>query len=135
MSGGAAGEVLAYSTDGSSWGTFLGVFMFQILGDTTQNTYTVTYDGNGNTGGSVPVDSTAYHTGDTVTVSGNTGSLVKTGSSFTGWNTAANGSGTSYSGGQTFAMESGNVTLYAQWTAGATPSRMTATAAQAAACP
>ena len=37
--------------------------------------------------------------GATVTVLGNTGSLVKTGYTFTGWNTAANGSGTSYTAG------------------------------------
>ncbi|HPJ67815.1 MAG TPA: InlB B-repeat-containing protein [Desulfobacteraceae bacterium] len=78
--------------------------------------YTVTYDGNTNTGGSVPTDGNTYNITDTVTVLGNTGSLVKTGYSFTGWNTAANGSGTSYSGGDTFAMGSSNVTLYARWT-------------------
>ena len=31
-------------------------------------TYTVTYDGNGHTGGSVPTDSTVYKENDTVTV-------------------------------------------------------------------
>jgi len=41
---------------------------------------------------------------------------VKTGYTFAGWNTAANGSGTSYNGGDTFAIGSSNVTLYAQWT-------------------
>jgi uncharacterized repeat protein (TIGR02543 family) len=76
----------------------------------------VTYDGNGSTGGAVPVDaSSPYASGATVTVLGNTGSLVKTGSTFAGWNTAANGSGTSYAGGATFTMGSGTVTLYAQW--------------------
>jgi len=83
---------------------------------TVQQSYAVTYDGNGNTGGSVPVDATIYHNGDTATVLGNTGSLVKTGNTFAGWNTAANGSGTSYSVGDTFAMGSSNVTLYARWT-------------------
>ena len=82
----------------------------------TENTYTVTYTGNTNTGGSVPTDATTYHNGDTATVLGNTGSLTKTGYTFAGWNTAANGSGTSYSGGDTFAIGSSNVTLYAQWT-------------------
>jgi uncharacterized repeat protein (TIGR02543 family) len=82
----------------------------------TLNDYTVTYNGNTNTGGSVPTDGNTYHITDTVTVLGNTGSLVKTGYTFAGWNTAANGSGTSYSGGDTFAMGSANVTLYAQWT-------------------
>ena len=82
--------------------------------------YTVTYNGNGNTGGTVPVDgSSPYLQGATVTVLGNTGTLVKIGYTFAGWNTAANGSGTSYSPGNTFAMGSSNVTLYAQWTANA----------------
>jgi uncharacterized repeat protein (TIGR02543 family) len=79
-------------------------------------TYTVTYSGNGATGGAVPVDSNKYAAGATVTVLGNTGSLVNTGYTFSGWNTAASGSGTAYAGGATFAMGSGNVVLYAQWT-------------------
>ena len=41
-------------------------------------TYTVTYHGNSSSGGTVPIDSTAYYQGNTVTVLGNTGSLVKT---------------------------------------------------------
>ncbi|HNY49331.1 MAG TPA: InlB B-repeat-containing protein [Smithella sp.] len=79
------------------------------------STYTVTYNGNGSTGGSVPVDSTNYSSGQTVTVLGNTGTLAKTGYLFTGWNTQSNGSGTTYTQGQTFVMGSSNVTLYALW--------------------
>ena len=79
--------------------------------------YTVTYNGNGNTGGSVPTDNTHYATDGTgtVTVLGNTGALVRTGYTFTGWNTAANGSGTAYAADATFTIYN-NVTLYAQWT-------------------
>lgn len=77
-------------------------------------TYTVTYNGNSNTSGAVPTDSNAYASGATVTVLGNTGSLAKTGSTFNGWNTAANGSGTTYQSGNTFAI-SANTTLYARW--------------------
>lgn len=77
--------------------------------------HTVTYDGNGNTTGSVPTDSTTYTAGTTVTVLANTGTLTKTGCTFAGWNTAANGSGTTYAVGQTFAMGHGNVTLFAYW--------------------
>ncbi|GGF95972.1 hypothetical protein GCM10010912_46100 [Paenibacillus albidus] len=80
-------------------------------------TYTLTYNGNGNTGGTVPTDSSAYEQNASVTVLGNTGSLMKTGHTFTGWNTAANGSGTSYAPNATFNMGASNVTLYAQWTA------------------
>jgi uncharacterized repeat protein (TIGR02543 family) len=83
----------------------------------TVTNYTVTYSGNGSTGGTAPVDGSSYTNGQTVTVLGNTGSLVKTGYTFAGWNTAANGSGTSYAPAATFAMGSANVTLYAQWTA------------------
>ena len=78
-------------------------------------TYTVTYNGNGSTGGSVPVDPATYQQGQTVTVLGNTGNLVKTGDSFSGWNTAAGGTGTAYTAGQTFTMGTANVTLFAQW--------------------
>ena len=79
-------------------------------------TYAVTYSGNGATGGSAPTDPNGYLPGATVTVLGNSGNLVLTGYSFAGWNTQANGSGTSYSAGTTFGMGSANVTLYAQWT-------------------
>jgi uncharacterized repeat protein (TIGR02543 family) len=82
-------------------------------GDTT---YTVTYNGNGATGGAVPVDSGNYTQGQTVTALGNTGSLVRTGYTFASWNTAANGSGTTYAPAQTFSMGAANVTLYARWT-------------------
>jgi uncharacterized repeat protein (TIGR02543 family) len=81
-------------------------------------TYTVTYNGNTNTSGNVPTDgSSPYDSGSTVTVLGNSGSpvLAKSGFTFSGWNTAANGSGTSYSQGNTFTINA-NTTLYARWT-------------------
>ncbi|MEO8517311.1 MAG: YDG domain-containing protein [Flavobacterium sp.] len=78
-------------------------------------TYSVTYNGNTNDGGTVPVDaSSPYNSGATVTVLGNVNSLTKTGYSFNGWNTLANGSGTSYVAGNTFNIAA-NTTLYAQW--------------------
>ena len=77
--------------------------------------HTVTYDGNTFTGGAVPVDSSSpYQSGATVAVLGNTGSLVKTGSSFSHWNTLANGTGTSYTPGNNFVIGA-NITLFAQW--------------------
>ena len=81
----------------------------------TINTYTVTYNGNGNTGGSAPVDgSSPYDYNSTVTVL-SAGSLVRTGYTFAGWNTAANGSGTAYAASATFTIAA-HTTLYAQWT-------------------
>ena len=76
--------------------------------------YTVSYDVNGGSG-TAPTDSNQYATGNVVTVAAQ-GALTKDGSSFLGWNTAANGSGTNYVAGYgTFTVASANVTLYAQW--------------------
>ena len=83
---------------------------------TPNSTYMVTYDGNGNTSGSVPTDSTNYEQGNTVTVLGNAGNLVRDHYTFAGWGVNSNGIGNSYTQGQTFVMGSANVTLYAKWT-------------------
>jgi uncharacterized repeat protein (TIGR02543 family) len=77
-------------------------------------TYSVTYNGNENTGGTAPVDgSSPYSPGSSVTILDD-GSLVKSGYDFTGWNTATDGSGTNYSPGDTFIINA-NTILYAQW--------------------
>lgn len=77
--------------------------------------YTVTYNANGATSGTVPTDeNNPYESGSTVTVLGNTGNLAKTSHNFNGWNTKANGSGTPYAADATFNIE-GSTTLYAQW--------------------
>jgi len=83
----------------------------------TINSYTVTYNGNGNIAGTVPIDpSSPYEYGATVTVLGNTGTLVKIGYTFDGWNTLANGTGTNQAEGSTFTMGASDVTLFAKWT-------------------
>jgi uncharacterized repeat protein (TIGR02543 family) len=79
--------------------------------------YTVTYDGNTNTSGNAPTNSSSpYIAGSTVTILGNSGSPVfaKSGYTFDGWNTAADGLGTSYSQGNTFIINA-NTILYAKW--------------------
>ncbi len=63
----------------------------------------------------MPVDSAAYHIGDTVAAMGNT--LIKTYYSFSGWNAEADGNGSSFEAGDTFAMGSSDINLYAKWTA------------------
>jgi hypothetical protein len=83
--------------------------------DTTYPTYTVIYDGNGNTEGIAPVDTTCYEEGYIVTVLGNSGYLLKTGCNFAGWNTQADGRGTTYTYLQTFTMDAADVTLYTRW--------------------
>lgn len=89
----------------------------QLFGPSPGTTYSVTYNGNGNTGGAMPVDKTAYKPGASVSVLGNTGSLVRSGYTFVGWNTQTDGRGTGYTQGQTFIMGNADVTLYAQWSA------------------
>jgi uncharacterized protein (TIGR02145 family)/uncharacterized repeat protein (TIGR02543 family) len=65
----------------------------------------------------VPVDPNTYTNGTTVSVLDNTGSLIRTGYTFTCWNTNAAGTGTDRTPGGTFSMGAANVTLYAKWTA------------------
>lgn len=80
--------------------------------------YTLTYHGNGHTSGIAPVDGgSPYNGGATVTVQGNVGSLGRASHRFSGWNTAADGSGTNLSPEDTFSINS-NTTLYARWTPG-----------------
>ena len=84
-------------------------------------TVTVTYNGNGNTGGTVPAaqSGTAYcnytgatKTGASITLAGNV--LSKTGHSQSGWNTVADGSGTNYNASTAYTFTE-NKTLYAKW--------------------
>ena len=96
--------LLLLSLGGCTW-------LLELLG----LTFTVTYDGNGHTGGSVPMDDQSYQNGQTVAILGNTGSLEKSGNIFGGWNTSSDGSGTNRTPGSTFMMGSEDVTLYANW--------------------
>ncbi|MCL2655568.1 MAG: InlB B-repeat-containing protein, partial [Coriobacteriia bacterium] len=79
----------------------------------TPLTDTVTYHGNTNTGGTEPA-SQNVKTGASFTVAA-AGTLEKSGYTFTGWNTAANGSGTAYAASAVKTMPAGNLDLYAQW--------------------
>jgi len=79
-------------------------------------TYTVTYDKNGESSGTVPSDGTRYRQGDIVVVKGNTGNLVRDSYNFVGWSTTADGNGAFFIGGMSFPMGNANVTLYAKWT-------------------
>ena len=76
--------------------------------------YSVSYNANSASGGSVPVDGNSYNNGDTAVVLGNTGNLVRSGYVFAGWNTAVNGSGTTYTASDSFTVAS-STTLYAEW--------------------
>jgi hypothetical protein len=51
---------------------------------TVAKKFSVTYNGDGNTGGTVPTDNTPYDDGDIVTVQ-DEGDLEKSGFTFTNW--------------------------------------------------
>ncbi|MCL2134665.1 MAG: InlB B-repeat-containing protein, partial [Candidatus Bathyarchaeota archaeon] len=109
---------------------------FDITQDTTlyavwqeNSKYTVTYNGNNNTGGNIPNDSNSpYYTDSTVTLLSNTGNLVRSGYTFLGWATTSSATAPTYtvSGStispSTFTIGSTNVVLYAVWKQDATPS-------------
>ena len=76
--------------------------------------YTLTYSGNGNTSGTVPTDATAYEKGASVTILGNTGSLVKTHYSFGGWTRNIGGAPKTYAAGDTLIIKA-NTTVNAVW--------------------
>ena len=61
------------------------------------------------------MDTNSYLPNAPVTVAGNPGGLAEVDYEFAGWNTQADGNGTTYTQGQTFAMGTTNVTLYVKW--------------------
>jgi len=77
----------------------------------TADTYTIYYDANGGTG--APSSQTKTYN---VTLTLSSTIPTRSGYNFTGWNTSADGSGTSYSAGGSYTTNAG-ATLYAQWTA------------------
>jgi len=84
---------------------------------TEKTKFTVSYDKNGATSGSAPDAHTNVDKNSTVTIKDNTGSMAKTGHTFSGWNVKADGSGTNYAAGSTSASITSDVVLYAKWVA------------------
>jgi uncharacterized repeat protein (TIGR02543 family) len=73
--------------------------------------YTVTYDANGASGAPPSAQKTPHNGSIAVADKGN---LTNGATIFNGWNTAAEGTGTSYNAGAALTV-TGNMTLYAQW--------------------
>ena len=86
-----------------------GPLYLKAVWETEPVNYTLSYNANG---GSGSMASQTVTEGQAAKLKTNT--FTKTGYYFTGWNTKANGSGTSYSDGA-YATFYGNTTLYAQW--------------------
>jgi uncharacterized repeat protein (TIGR02543 family) len=84
------------------------------VGNSSALSYEITYGGNEKTGGSVPSNTTVNAFAST-SLATNSGTLTRTNYTFSGWNTAANGGGTSYAAGATGVYVNKDTTLYAQW--------------------
>lgn len=80
---------------------------------TSAPVYTVTFNGNGNTGGSMSPQTASISTALT------SNSFIRSGYTFAGWSTSAGGS-VAYSDGASYSFAA-DVTLYAQWTSNACP--------------
>ncbi|MDR0514936.1 MAG: InlB B-repeat-containing protein [Coriobacteriaceae bacterium] len=72
--------------------------------------FVLTYNTNGAEGGIAPADATVYQTGDTVTLSGNAGSLAKAGYRFLGWSLTPGGAVVS-----AVTFDGSDITVYAVW--------------------
>ena len=109
----ADGSGTNYS-NGQSGVTLTGsIVLFAVWND--DGLYEVRYDSNYATGGAVPEAVSRYAKDTEITVSSNSGDLVRTGYTFNGWNTAPDGSGTSYSADDKITIKD-HVVLYAEWT-------------------
>jgi uncharacterized repeat protein (TIGR02543 family) len=107
----SAGSTIRLRVFGSaSAGRSLRIRNISIAAYTISNDKTVIFNGNGATSGSM-ADQTACSTTNLTS-----NAFTRTGYIFSGWNTVANGSGTSYANGASFPFTA-NTTLYAQWTA------------------
>ena len=101
----SGGGGAAYA-DGASYG--FGADMILYAQWTAVSGKTVTFDANGGAGTMTPQNAS-------VATNLTSNSFIRTGYSFANWNTASDGTGTTYSNGQSYDF-SANITLYARWT-------------------
>ena len=103
----ADGSGSSYSA-GQSYSTNANLTLYAIW---APNTFTGSYNGNGNTGGTQPAAQTKTY-GVALTLRQN--SYTKTGHHFVEWNTWADGGGSAYAAGGSF-TDNHDRTMYAQW--------------------
>ena len=94
----AAGDTYFYKTD-------------QWVKDGEATEVTITYDANGGTG---TMEAQTVTSGEAAALT--TNAFTRDGYTFSGWNTAADGTGTSYADSASVTLDA-DTTLYAQWTA------------------
>ena len=130
------GAVFTFDSSAKTGSLKQGTVPITLTAQWKANTYTVSFNGNGATGGSTATQNFTYDAAQNLrengfqkayTVSFEPGedlsaSSAVAKSTFKGWNTKADGSGAAYSNGQSVknltATNGGTVTLYAQWTPG-----------------
>jgi len=110
----SAGGVVAYANAASYT---MGTGNVTLYAKWTPNNNTITFNGNGSDGGSMSNQTIATDASANLT----SNAFTRTGYSFNGWNTALDGSGTSYANGANYSMGTSSVTLYAQWLVISTP--------------
>jgi uncharacterized repeat protein (TIGR02543 family) len=93
----------------------LGLVNVTLYAKWTLTQYTVTYNANGATGGSVPVDSNTYTMNGSVPILGNTGTLMRTGYSFIGWGVSSTDTVNRYVSGNTYTVGTSNIAFWARW--------------------
>ncbi|MCL2476226.1 InlB B-repeat-containing protein, partial [Candidatus Bathycorpusculum sp.] len=115
--GSVVGPVLDFSVPVGTTGNIILTAQWIVV---ETESYSVIYDGNGYTSGTVPVDSNnPYDSGSQVTVLG-LGSLSRSAHSFLGWTTSPNDTVVTYSAGSIFTITS-DVVLYAVWQQATSP--------------
>lgn len=109
-----SGGTKYYNADGSSAKNWDKTTATTLYAQWTANEYTVKFNANGGEGEMANQDFT-YDKAQNLT----TNAFNRTGYTFAGWNTNANGSGTAYTDGQSAqnltADNNGTINLYAQW--------------------
>ena len=118
---GASNNIFKYNASNHWFANYSGAYAVDMTPVRLFKAYKVTYNGNGNTGGTAPTDAVYYSGNGTtsVTTKTNSGSLEKTGYTFSCWNTQADGNGTDITPGNTFTITA-NTTLYAKWVSAGT---------------
>ena len=117
---GASNNIFKYNNQYTYFSNYSGSYSTSATPVRLFKAYKVTYDGNGKTGGTVPTDNVYYSSnGSTVVTVKANSSLTKTGYTFAGWNTKADGSGDNYVAGTGTFYITANTTLYAKWTVSA----------------
>ena len=99
----------------TNWGSSSDNCLYTYNSKYTSKTFTITFKGNNNTGGTMS-QVTGITCKGSKTLPANT--FTRTGYNFNGWNTNANGTGTQYAAGATISNITSDITLYAQWKIG-----------------